>query len=475
MGNLIVIVDRNELQSDKPTEEILALGDLEEKLRRFGWYVDVLRRPRPRPRCARRSSDFRADVDQPEGARRAHDQGQGRVVHGAPGRRSSEGGGTYRWHAGAPDDETFGRAFAELTGRIDDGSPRSGSARSRSSRCRRSTTTPATSLEGEPESGAGARAPRLKETAEYVAEAYGEALLELAERHPELVVLDADLASDCRVRGFELALSRAVRRGRHRRAGHGLDGRRPRAAGAAAGRQLVRVASSPRARTSRSTTHASEGARSHLRAPLRGADPGRAGQVAPEPARHRRCSARCRTSTIVQPGERGGDARASSRGPSRTPRTASRSGSRSARRRGGSSCPTGYELVVGPRDRCCATAPTRSLLRLRAGDAARGADGGRDPARRAGRACAVVDMPWLNRFDGTGSTETVAPFAAPLRASRTTRRSARSATRSAASCERPVTVFGVEGWPACGTPAEALRFHGLDGASLADRIAAAVR
>ena len=36
-----------------------------------------------------------------------------------------------------------------------------------------------------------------------------------------------------------------------------------------------------------------------------------------------------------------------------------------------------------------------------------------------------------------------------------------------------VTVFGVEGWPACGTPHEALRHHGLDGASLADRIAAA--
>ena len=41
--------------------------------------------------------------------------------------------------------------------------------------------------------------------------------------------------------------------------------------------------------------------------------------------------------------------------------------------------------------------------------------------------------------------------------------------------ERPVAVFGVEGWPACGTPVEVLRFHGLDGASLADRIAAAVR
>ena len=33
-------------------------------------------------------------------------------------------------------------------------------------------------------------------------------------------------------------------------------------------------------------------------------------------------------------------------------------------------------------------------------------------------------------------------------------------------------VFGVEGWPACGTPDEALRFHGLDGASLAPRIGA---
>src|SRR6266540_2309109 len=38
-GGLWVIVDRNELQSDKPTDEILALGDLEAKLRAFGWHV----------------------------------------------------------------------------------------------------------------------------------------------------------------------------------------------------------------------------------------------------------------------------------------------------------------------------------------------------------------------------------------------------------------------------------------------------
>ena len=33
-----------------------------------------------------------------------------------------------------------------------------------------------------------------------------------------------------------------------------------------------------------------------------------------------------------------------------------------------------------------------------------------------------------------------------------------------------VQQFAVEGYPACGTPSEALRFHRLDGASLARRI-----
>ena len=61
------------------------------------------------------------------------------------------------------------------------------------------------SLQGEPESGAGTPAAGSQATDEYVAEAYGRALLELAEIHPGLVVLDGDLASDCRVRAFELA------------------------------------------------------------------------------------------------------------------------------------------------------------------------------------------------------------------------------------------------------------------------------
>src|SRR5215510_10763753 len=39
LSGLTVVVDRNELQSDKPTDEIVALGELEERFRAFGWHV----------------------------------------------------------------------------------------------------------------------------------------------------------------------------------------------------------------------------------------------------------------------------------------------------------------------------------------------------------------------------------------------------------------------------------------------------
>jgi transketolase len=94
--------------------------------------------------------------------------------------------------------------------------------------------------------------------------------------------------------------------------------------------------------------------------------------------------------------------------------------------------------------------------------------------RARGIRLAVADMPWLNRFDEAWLAETVAPVErlfvvedhSPVGA-------LGDAIRR--ELQRPVTVYGVDGWPACGTPVEALRFHGLDGASLADRIAAALQ
>ena len=239
LGKLSVVVDRNELQSDKPTDEIVALGDLEAKLRAFGWHVaacdghdHAALRAGVRRRSARRAT-------RPQGARRAHDQGQGRLVHGAPG-GAREGGGTYRWHAGAPDDESFARAFAEL---VDADRRAALGARPRAARLepveqlepsRRPVST------GEPESGAGARAGRSV-TDEYVVDAYGEALLDLAEREPR--PRRARRRPRLRLPRARLRarVPRAIHRVRHRRAGHGLGSRRACPSRPAPRRQLVRV------------------------------------------------------------------------------------------------------------------------------------------------------------------------------------------------------------------------------------------
>src|SRR5439155_18743641 len=87
----------------------------------------------------------------------------------------------------------------------------------------------------------------------------------------------------------------------------------------------------------------------------------------------------------------------------------------------------------------------------------------------------VVNMPWLNRVDAQWLAELVDPFGelfvledhAPVGALGDALRRTLDGLK--------VTVFGVDGWPACGTPIEALRFHGLDGPSLADLIALALR
>ena len=86
----------------------------------------------------------------------------------------------------------------------------------------------------------------------------------------------------------------------------------------------------------------------------------------------------------------------------------------------------------------------------------------------------VVAMPWLNRFDEDWLAAEVATLEHVFVLEDHAPVGGLGDALRAALAGRPVTVFGVEGWPACGTPAEALRFHGLDGASLAERIAAHV-
>ncbi len=92
----------------------------------------------------------------------------------------------------------------------------------------------------------------------------------------------------------------------------------------------------------------------------------------------------------------------------------------------------------------------------------------------------VCALPWLNRIDHDWLAQTVAARRqvvvvedhSPVGAlGDTLRRELAAAGLDAGH----LIVLGVEGWPACGTPPEALHAHGLDGASIAARVEAALQ
>jgi transketolase len=456
-GNLWVVVDRNELQSDRPTEEILALRDLEAKLRSFGWYV-ATSDGHDHAALASAFASMRAapdDVPKLLVAQTIKGRGVSFMEHPTALRA---GGGTYRWHAGAPDDEAFSRAQAELLGRIRDRLP--GLA-----------LDPAPPLqepvraEGEPESGAGLR----RVTEEYVAAAYGDELLDLVAGRPDLVVLDADLASDCRIRAVELEHPE-----RFVEVGIAEQDMVSMAAGLAHEGLLPVVNSFASFLASRANeqiyNQASEGTRVLYALHYAGlipAGPGKSHQS----VRDISLLSALPNVTIVQPAN-GDETRALLRW---AVEVAPES--------------VAIRLAIGPSPREIVlpspeVSPGRGVVLAGGADALLFAYGpvmlhealtGVEQLAKRGLGVQVVNMPWLNRVDSIWLTELVEQFAelfvledhAPV-----------GGLGDALRREldgRSITVFGVEGWPACGTPAETLRHHGLDGASLADRIALTLR
>ncbi len=453
LGGLWIVVDRNALQSDKTTEEIVALGDLEAKLRAFGWEVETCD-GHDHVLLREVFGGFRVGGDAPKAliANTIKGRGVSFMEHPAA---LVEGGGLYRWHAGAPDDESFERAREELAARIADGFAVLGLGEPAYEPL--APPVDPTRLEGEPESGAGARRPSV--TDEYVVEAYGEELVRLGAEHEHLVVLDADLASDCRVRGFELAYPE-----RFLECGIAEQDMVSAAAGLARHGFLPVVNSFASFLASRANeqiyNQASEGTKAVYALHYAGlipAGPGKSHQS----IRDISLLGALPDMTIVQPGN-AEETRALLRwavdeadgnvairlaiGPS--PRRTELDGHVTPGR--GSVLRDGADAVL------VSYGPVMLHEALTAAEL----------LERRGLALAVVNMPWLNRVE-PGFAEGrvfVLEDHAPVGGLGDALR------RAGVDAE----IFGVEGWPACGTPAEALRAHGLDGASLADRIASAL-
>ncbi|MEE2637941.1 MAG: transketolase C-terminal domain-containing protein [Acidobacteriota bacterium] len=175
LDEITVIVDHNKIQSDTWVEDVSPLGDLEAKFRSFGWQVE---------RCD--GHDFvaldtaLASLETATGRPRilVADTVKGKGVSFMEGPVALAENPLYLFHSGAPNEEAYAKASAELLG----------AARATSRRAGLNT----------PPIDTGRRPPRKPAlVVDRLVDAYSRALVTEAEHHPELVVLDADLVKDC--------------------------------------------------------------------------------------------------------------------------------------------------------------------------------------------------------------------------------------------------------------------------------------
>ncbi len=177
LHEITVIVDHNKLQSDTWVSEVSDLGDLERKVAAFGWAVD---------RCdghdlaavgsALESLTANA-ADRPQLLIADTVKGKG-VSFMEPGELPRAGDSLYAFHSGAPAPDEYQRGLAELEARLNGRLGELGA--------------PAVKLAIE----ALATRPSPPERPQRLIGAYATALATLAERAPQLVVLDGDLSLD---------------------------------------------------------------------------------------------------------------------------------------------------------------------------------------------------------------------------------------------------------------------------------------
>ena len=472
IANLTMIVDHNKVQSDRPVHEIIDLGDLEKKLRCFGWHV---------ARCD--GHDFRQIEHVMAEFRRITDCPKALIADTIKGRGVSfmehpvalrDGKGYYRWHAGAPDDDAFLVGYGEIMERIDS---QLGTLNLRRLILEEVKPPPeasgvlARNALGDSVSQGGADREGHSASREYVADAFGKALVAVARRRSDLVVVDADLAADCRIREFELAYpNRFIENGIAEQDAVSMAG------GLARQGLLPVVNSFASFLASRANEQIYNNASEMTKiiyachyAGLIPAGPGKSHQS----LRDISLLGALPNCIILQPCN-----------PEET-RQALDYCVDVAREN------SVLRLVIGASPRMIQLPPGYTLTFGRGVALAEGTDGvlfaygpvmlheallAAELLAANGFSLEVVNMPWLNRVDLVWLTEIVSPFAHIYVLEDHASVGGlgdfllNSLVRVNLADGRRLDKFAVEGYPACGAPPEVLRFHGLDGASIATRI-----
>ncbi len=436
-----VIVDHNKYQTDKLVEEISSIQDLETKFAAFGWSVT---------RCD--GHDFDSiekafadlDPDKPQIIIADTIKGRGVSFFEHP----EADGGIYKWHSGAPADEDFSRAQAELCEKIEaEFGP---------------VEYDITEIETK---------PPAKTQMEFVADAFGETLMDLAKTHPELAVLDGDLSADCRLRPFENTYpERFVENGIAEQDMASM-------AGGMALHGIVPVVSSFSSFLSaRANEQIYTNACEHTKviyalhfAGMIPAGPGKSHQS----VRDIGSLGSLPNMSLIQP--------------------CCPEEMRQGVRWAVENCPhnVGIRIAIGPSPRVIEL-PAGYEWRegrgcvLRAGtDAALIAYGpvmmhealtAAELLDKQGFSLAVINMPWLNHFDPAWLHATLGEFSTiytlddHMVEGGMGQRLLATMLKEGLLENRQVELLGLEEFPECGTPLEVLSYHKLDGASLAERI-----
>lgn len=469
-GNLTVIMDHNKFQSDLAVDRVVDLLDLQDKFKSFGWHV---------ARCDGHDhkqlsavlAEFRNISDRPKILIADTIKGRGVSFMEHP-LATKETGGYYKWHSGAPADAAYDGAYREILGRVNARLAELGVGSVETREVLPDGTIGAgVVLEGEPDSRGDAK-PSLKAQGEFVADAYGAALVEIGARRKDLVVLDADLAADCRTRAFELACP-----DRFIQCGIAEQDMVSMAGGLARQGLLPVVNSFASFLTSRANEQIYNNATEKSKiiyvnhyAGLIPAGPGKSHQS----IRDISLVGALPNMQIIQPGtpaearmvlEYAVDVAQENClirlviGPS--PRRIE--------------LPAGYRLAFGRG--VPLTVGGDALLMAYGPVMLNEALGAAELLAKQGIGLQVVNMPWLNRVDPEWLLETVVPFNhvciledhAPVGGLGEFLTTVLHQKGLLAGL-RKVEIFAVEGYPACGTPPEALESHGLDSGTLCGRI-----
>ena len=103
LAQLIVFVDRNNIQIDGPTEDVMPLENLHEKWKSFGWHVQEID-----------GNNVRAVIDAVNFAKAVENKPCCIITHTIPGKGVDFMEYDYTWHGIAPNSEQAEKALAEL-------------------------------------------------------------------------------------------------------------------------------------------------------------------------------------------------------------------------------------------------------------------------------------------------------------------------------------------------------------------------